>query len=122
MSHGICSITALGSFDPKAGGHIVLHELELVIEFPPGSTVLIPSAIITHSNTKIQSGENRYSFTQYAAGSLFSYIDNGLKSKRELMESLPKSTANSLRHAEASEGDRRWQAGLAMFPHIDEYN
>lgn len=121
LSYGICSITALGNFNPKVSGHLILHELRLAIEFPPGSTVLIPSAILTHSNTRIQPGETRYSFTQYAAGSLFSYIENGMVSKREVMESLPKTAANAMKHMEASEGNRRWQNGLEMFPNINEY-
>jgi hypothetical protein len=47
---GWCAVTALGNFDYRKGGHLVLWELKLVIEFPAGSTILIPSAIIQHSN------------------------------------------------------------------------
>jgi hypothetical protein len=43
---GWCAITALGAFDPQRGGHLVLWDLCLVIQFPPGSTILIPSAIL----------------------------------------------------------------------------
>ncbi|KAF5385584.1 hypothetical protein D9757_006770 [Collybiopsis confluens] len=39
---GWCSDTALGSFDPDKGGHLVLWDLKLVIRFPPGSSVLFP--------------------------------------------------------------------------------
>src|SRR5882762_4619472 len=44
LPFGWCAITALGPFDPTQGGHLVLWDLQLVIEFPPGSTILIPSA------------------------------------------------------------------------------
>jgi hypothetical protein len=46
----------------------------LVMEFPPRATVLM------HYNLRIQQGETRYSFTQYAAGSLFptSIMEGGL--------------------------------------------
>ncbi|KAL7278946.1 hypothetical protein ACG7TL_006778 [Trametes sanguinea] len=40
---GLCAITALGSFDHRLGGHLILWDLGLIIEFPPGATVLIPS-------------------------------------------------------------------------------
>ncbi|KAL0562366.1 hypothetical protein V5O48_019721, partial [Marasmius crinis-equi] len=50
---GWCAITALGEFNPKKSARLVLWEFKLVINFPPGSTVLIPSAVITHSNTRI---------------------------------------------------------------------
>lgn len=68
---GWCAIQALGRFDPTKGGHLVLWELGLVIEFPPGSLILIPSATTTHSNTPIAEGDVRASFTQYCPGGLF---------------------------------------------------
>ncbi|KAJ3500803.1 hypothetical protein NLJ89_g9629 [Agrocybe chaxingu] len=74
-----CAVTALGSFDPKKGGHLVLWECKLIIEFPPGLTILIPSALIHHSNTPIAEGETRYSFTQYASGGLFHWVDHGFQ-------------------------------------------
>ncbi|KZP33629.1 hypothetical protein FIBSPDRAFT_668970, partial [Athelia psychrophila] len=67
---GWCAVTALGDYDPTLGGHLILWDLKLVIEFPPGATVLIPSAVFTHSNTAIQAGETRYSFTPQLKGSL----------------------------------------------------
>ncbi|KAF9546877.1 hypothetical protein CPC08DRAFT_769561 [Agrocybe pediades] len=42
LPFGWCSITALGSFDHTKGGHLILWECGLVIEFPAGSTVLFP--------------------------------------------------------------------------------
>ena len=81
---GWCGITALGSFDYKWGGHLILWDLGLVIEFPPGATIFIPSAIMSHSNVSISNDERRYSVTQYAAGGLFRWVDNGFKSNRSL--------------------------------------
>lgn len=49
-AHGWCTDTAVGEFDPDKGGHLVLWDLRLVIRFPPGSTILFPSALVTHSN------------------------------------------------------------------------
>lgn len=77
LAYGICAITALGDFDADRGGHLVLWNLRVVIRFPPGSTLLIPSALIQHSNIPIQAGESRYSVTQYSAGSLFRWVYNG---------------------------------------------
>ncbi|EIW55165.1 uncharacterized protein TRAVEDRAFT_39488 [Trametes versicolor FP-101664 SS1] len=74
---GWCAITAIGDFDPVEGGHIILWEAQLVIEFPPGSTILIPSAVIHHSNTTIRPHESRYSITQYSAGGLFRWVECG---------------------------------------------
>lgn len=76
---GWCSITSAGTFDPKKGGHLILFDINQVIEFPSGSTILIPSSVMRHGNTPIQEeeGETRVSMTQYAAGALFRWIDNG---------------------------------------------
>ncbi|KAF8200627.1 hypothetical protein K438DRAFT_1436955, partial [Mycena galopus ATCC 62051] len=77
LAWGWCSITALGQFNPDLGGHLILWDLNLVIRFPPGSTIMIPSALLRHSNVSIQQNETRYSFTQYTAGSLFRWVHNG---------------------------------------------
>ncbi|KAJ6480220.1 hypothetical protein C8R45DRAFT_832147 [Mycena sanguinolenta] len=80
---GMCLIGALGSFNPDLGGHLVLWDYDLIIRFPPGCSVLIPSAIVTHSNTPIQPGEDRFSLIQYSAGTLFRWVANGYKSDLE---------------------------------------
>ncbi|KAF8157395.1 hypothetical protein BJ912DRAFT_867330, partial [Pholiota molesta] len=79
LPFGLCSITALGDFDPTQGGHLVLWDLMLVIEFPPGSTILIPSSAIEHSNTPIGRRETRCSFTQYSPGGLFRWVEQGFQ-------------------------------------------
>ena len=61
LAQGWCSITALGDFSPTLGGHLVLWDLGVVVEFPPNSTILIPSSLIIHSNTPIQPDEVRHS-------------------------------------------------------------
>jgi len=66
---------ALGSGGTRSrgdvGGHLGLWDLGIVVEFPPNSTILIPSSLIVHSNTPIQSDKVRYSIVQYATGHLF---------------------------------------------------
>ncbi|KAJ7738681.1 hypothetical protein DFH07DRAFT_966016 [Mycena maculata] len=78
--------SALGDFDPTTGGHFVLGDLKLVIEFPPGTLILIPSATLSHSNIPVRPGETRVSFTQFTSGGLFRYIDNGFRTEHELYE------------------------------------
>ncbi|THU75674.1 hypothetical protein K435DRAFT_880363, partial [Dendrothele bispora CBS 962.96] len=73
---GWCGITNFGRFDYRKGGHFVLWDLKLVLEFPPGWTILIPSAYLRHSNTAIGPNETRYSFTQYTVGAIFRYVED----------------------------------------------
>lgn len=116
LSWGWCAITALGNFDPDLGGHLILWDLRLVIRFPPGSTILLPSALIRHSNVPIRAHEHRSSFVQYTAGGLFRWVRNGFKTDEdwELSASREQMAA---RHAE-SKG--RWEQGMKMFSVIDD--
>ncbi|KAJ3779029.1 hypothetical protein FB446DRAFT_761512 [Lentinula raphanica] len=93
--YGWCAITALGSFDFRSGGHLVLWDLEMVIEVPPGWTMLIPSSYLRHSNTAIAPEETRYSLTQYTAGGLFRVIDDE-GHVRKHMSQAEKSAAEEL--------------------------
>lgn len=108
----MCLITALGEFDHTLGGHLVLWDLKLVIEFPPGATICLPSSLIRHSNLPIQPGERRASFIQYAAGALFRWVDHGFATldncNSELRERLER------------EDDHRFKDGLKFFTTLDE--
>ncbi|KAK1234648.1 hypothetical protein PQX77_002151 [Marasmius sp. AFHP31] len=80
---GQCAVLALGDFDYKKGGHLVLWDLGLVIEFPPGAMILLPSALIEHSNVSIAGDERRSSITFYSASGLFRWVTNGYMSDKE---------------------------------------
>ncbi|KAJ7678317.1 hypothetical protein DFH06DRAFT_1423071 [Mycena polygramma] len=111
LSWGWCVITALGWFDPDLGGHLILWDLKLIIRFPPGSTILIPSAIIRHSNVPVRSHEIRFSFTQYTAGGLFRWIRNGFKTD----EDFAATATWEEKRERAAESKTRWEKGVAMY-------
>jgi hypothetical protein len=111
LPFGWCAITALGPFDYQLGGHLVLWDLRLVIEFPPGSTILIPSATLRHSNVAIQPGERRYSFTQYTAGGLFRWVDHGFQPATSYMAGLK----GEQKAEELLRSANRWTTGVNLF-------
>ncbi|KAJ7170637.1 hypothetical protein C8R43DRAFT_875602 [Mycena crocata] len=115
LSWGWCAITALGFFDPDIGGHLILWDMKLVIRFPPGSTVLIPSAIIRHSNVPVAPNERRYSFTQYSAGGLFRWIRNGFQTD----EAFERTASPADKAARAKEAAKRWEHGVSMYSTVD---
>ncbi|KAL0067314.1 hypothetical protein AAF712_005540 [Marasmius tenuissimus] len=84
LPHGWCAVTAMGNYDYRKGGHLVLWDLKLVIQFPPGCTILLPSASLLHSNIPVQPGETRTSYTQYSAGALFRWVNHGGRNLTEL--------------------------------------
>ncbi len=111
LAYGWCAITPIGNYDPKRSGQIVLWELRMVIEFPPLSCGLIPSAIVSHSNLGIQKGETRHSFTQYSAGGLFRWVAAGYQTLKSLC-------AKGGRLAES--GEEHWKRGIGLLSTWEE--
>lgn len=92
-----------------------MDEFRLVIEFPSGSTIIIPSATCVHGNTPIQPGEFRTSFTQYAAGGLFRFVDYGFRSWKRLKAEDPQ-LARELEERQ----DGRWEEQLKLWSCVGE--
>ncbi|THU81088.1 hypothetical protein K435DRAFT_694257, partial [Dendrothele bispora CBS 962.96] len=110
--YGWCSITAFGSYDFTKGGHLILFDLRMVIEFPPCWTILIPSSYLRHGNTDIAPGEKRFSFTQYTSGSLFRYVDDHYRMRTQMSPSERKETELKQRE--------RMKADLNLYSTLDE--
>ncbi|KIY62017.1 hypothetical protein CYLTODRAFT_362105, partial [Cylindrobasidium torrendii FP15055 ss-10] len=106
-----CDITAAGNFDHKLGGKLVLVEPKLIIEIPAGVTVFIPSALITHYNLPIAPGETRYSITQYSAGGLFRWVNNGFKTQEARLRYM----APQAKAAFDRERRARWHEGVHKY-------
>ncbi|KAH9484728.1 hypothetical protein JR316_0001628 [Psilocybe cubensis] len=110
LAFGWCAVTALGDFDYTAGGHLILWELKIVIEFPPGCTILFPSALITHSNVPIKETERRYSFAQYTAGGIFRWVENNFMTRERYLAKLTREQRAQDEEANAT----RWKLGLSL--------
>jgi hypothetical protein len=115
LAQGWCSITALGQFNPDTGGHLVLWDFGLIIRFPPGSTVLIPSALVVHSNTLIQKGETRHSLVQYGAGGIFRWVDRGFMSEKEWLKNATEEELLKYKNQQ----QQRWEKAAEMFIKFD---
>ncbi|KAF8151597.1 hypothetical protein B0H34DRAFT_134590 [Crassisporium funariophilum] len=117
VAYGLCAITAMGNFEPKKGGHIILFDLKLVIEFPPGATVLIPSSVFRHGNTPIVGeGAWRMSLTQYCAGGLFRWVQYGFRTAKSLI--LSPGGKELKKEIDGKPADRAARA-LAMFSTLE---
>lgn len=108
---GWCPITALGSFDHKKGGHLVLFDIKRIIEFPSGSLILIPSALMRHGNTPIVEGESRMGFTQYAPGAIFRYVEGKFTRMKDMDQA-----ARARMGAVAAE---RYESALGLYSEVD---
>lgn len=113
---GWCAVQALGRFNATKGGHLILWELKLIIEFPSASLILIPSATFTHSNIPVAEGDERASFTQYCAGGLFRYVEYGFRREKQL-----KKEDTELYSEICKLRPRKWEMGLSLLSTLDEF-
>lgn len=112
LPNGLCAVMSLGSYNHKLGGHLVLHELKLILEFPPGWIIFLPSASITHSNIGISDNEWRSSITYYTAGGLFRWVAYGFQGEKKLdPEQLQRIKEQS---------STRWNYGIDLFSKSEE--
>ncbi|KAJ3718223.1 hypothetical protein FB446DRAFT_655424 [Lentinula raphanica] len=81
---GLCAVFPVGSYDYQCGGHLILWDLGLFLEFPPGTVILLPSALLEHSNVSLPPGQTRSSVTFYSAAGLFRWCHNGFVSDKDM--------------------------------------
>ena len=113
---GQSGVFCCGDFDYTKGGHIVLWDLKLVIRSPPGSTVLLPSALLRHSNLPIRPGEKRYSLIQYSSGHLFRYVYNGYRTN----ETFEATATKAEKEKRLRDEEERWEETLKSFGTVDD--
>lgn len=107
VGFGWCAVTALGQYDPSKGGHLILWDLKLILEFPPGTTILLPSAVLWHSNTEIQEHETRYGLAMYTQGDVLRWA---CSKKRD----------NKNNHRAAPDDGGRWARGYGLLCSLED--
>ncbi|KAJ7587020.1 hypothetical protein C8J56DRAFT_786964 [Mycena floridula] len=113
----LCLVTAVSNHNPQRGGHMVLYSLKLMVEFPSGSTIGLPSASVPHGNTPIQDGEERYSVTQYCPGGLLRWVHYGFRTVKTLL------AQNGGKEEKAKLDGKvgsRWEWALGLFSKVYE--
>ena len=82
----------------------------MIIQFSPGSTILISLTALMHGNCAISPGESRVFFTRYAAGGLFRWIRYRFRSWETLK-------AGDQKLAEKEEGSQstQWKTAIQLF-------
>ncbi|KAF7334843.1 hypothetical protein MSAN_02360600 [Mycena sanguinolenta] len=98
-------------------GHLIIWDLRLAIEFPPGATFAIPSAVLRHSNGSTQKGEKRFSITQYTSAGLFRFVNNDFQTDITGKASMSKAEE---REFAAAAGQRRYSEGIEMHSTLEE--
>lgn len=93
----------------------MIFPLKLVIEFPSGASILLPSSSVWHGNTPVQPGETRTSFSQYCAGGLLRWPEYGFRTMNTCK-------IEDLELWEKMDGlaDDRWIEAVARFSKVEE--
>lgn len=65
---------SFGNYDYKKGGHLILWDLGITIEFPPHSTILIPSVLLSTATPQYRWGELWSTIMQYNSVGLFWWV------------------------------------------------
>ncbi|KAJ7666210.1 hypothetical protein DFH06DRAFT_1322829 [Mycena polygramma] len=108
-------LTALGTFQPMHGGHLIVWDLGLVTNFPAGTTILIP-ACLRYSFVKVREGEHRYSLLQWSGSGIGRWYRNGRKSDLEFAVKATKKEHDAREKLRAQVFDR----ALERYPFEDE--
>ncbi|KLO14059.1 hypothetical protein SCHPADRAFT_827049, partial [Schizopora paradoxa] len=111
---GLCMIGALGHFNHETSGHFIMEEAKVIVELQHGDIVFMPSARITHRNSRLREGESRASIVQYTSGCLFRWIWQGKKM-------LPDNERRLKAGIRAAEGAHRWKELYSLFPTVKEW-
>ncbi|KIK71586.1 hypothetical protein GYMLUDRAFT_235893 [Collybiopsis luxurians FD-317 M1] len=110
-----CAITSGGNYNWELGGHLVLWDFKVILEFPPGATILLPSALLCHSNIPVQAAETCVSVTQYTAGGIQRRLEYGGRTADAFASEDPDGYAKIfLNHNDV------WKKSLAKFCTLDE--
>ncbi|KAF7340669.1 hypothetical protein MSAN_02139000 [Mycena sanguinolenta] len=83
------STTLHRDWTDMAGGHVCSGSARLLVEFPPGSLILFPSALISHANIPVRPGETRSSIVQYTPGAVCRFVENDFRTEKQIQESNP---------------------------------
>ncbi|KAJ7922178.1 hypothetical protein B0H13DRAFT_1603935, partial [Mycena leptocephala] len=115
--HGWRALTALGMYNSRYGGDIILWDDGFVIRFPPGATILFPAALMRYSFVEVQAGEKQYTLSQYSPAGLYRYITNGYVNDSTFERMADKRAMETMHRARG----RRLEAGVNMYSRLDEY-
>ncbi|KAJ3858485.1 hypothetical protein EV359DRAFT_52135 [Lentinula novae-zelandiae] len=111
-----CAITSGGKYNWKLGRHLILWDFDVIFEFPLGTTILLSSAILWHSNIPVAKGETRISVTQYTAGSIHYWLEYGGRTKKEFEKADPEAYLKEMSECRAG----RWKESLARYSTFEE--
>ncbi|KAJ7716266.1 hypothetical protein B0H16DRAFT_1476844 [Mycena metata] len=108
-------LTSLGHYD-STEGLLILWESNNVLAFPPGSTVFLPTGVLTSSFTAVSETASQMLIVQSLSGELEHFVANGCQSESPV---VPRFMSAALQRADFLE---RAEILLGKYPTIDEFD
>ncbi|KAJ7041695.1 hypothetical protein C8F04DRAFT_1252624 [Mycena alexandri] len=108
-------LTSLGNYD-STEGLLILWEGNSVLAFPPGSTVFLPTGVLTHSFTAVSETASQMLIVQSLSGELEHFVANGCESESPV---VPRFATTASRRADILE---RAEILLGKYPTIGEFD
>ncbi|KAJ7076954.1 hypothetical protein C8R43DRAFT_910584, partial [Mycena crocata] len=111
MLEGWRVITALGNYDSRFGGDLVMWDEKKILRFPPGSSFLVPAARMRYSFTAVGEGETHFLMSQHMHAGLHRFVVNGFAHEGGKKKEDSAATAARLAslHSTTSESDQQFE-------------
>ncbi|KAF9067373.1 hypothetical protein BDP27DRAFT_1225905, partial [Rhodocollybia butyracea] len=106
----MCAVHASGKFDHTRGGQFIAWSLGVVVPFPAGATIYVPSACVTHGNVPIAPEETRSSIAFFTPAGIARWFHNGYMSDKEFKE---RASPRQLRLWKEYR-EKLWETGLEL--------
>ncbi|KAF7294446.1 hypothetical protein MKEN_01437100 [Mycena kentingensis (nom. inval.)] len=70
-------VTVVGNWDPRRGGHLMLHDDGTMMPLRPGATFVVPAGTKRYGFVPVGEGEHQYMVCQFFHGSVLRWMEKG---------------------------------------------
>ncbi|KAJ7431197.1 hypothetical protein B0H11DRAFT_2262220 [Mycena galericulata] len=109
------AITSVGNYLYHEG-KLILWQLRIVLDFPPGSTFIFPAGVVRYSFTQVEKPGWQMIITQSCSAGLHGFVANGFDDR------YARETRFPTRQAAVADRLRRAKEGIALYPTVKEFD
>ncbi|KAF7294447.1 hypothetical protein MKEN_01437200 [Mycena kentingensis (nom. inval.)] len=96
-------VTVVGNWDPRRGGHLMLHDDGTMMPLRPGATFVVPAGTKRYGFVPVGEGEHQYMVCQFFHGSVLRWMEKGGMSDPRLDKFIQREVPAALRKWKAYE-------------------
>jgi hypothetical protein len=76
------AVTSLGTYDHRKGGHMMFPDDDVMMEMPPGMTVLFPAGTKSYNFAAVRKHKQQYLFHQFCSAGVLRWVEKGGRSDK----------------------------------------